>query len=138
MQGKPCYKEMKRGERELATSKSRIREYGFVGKDLVVVNKLSARWVTIVTIPTVATVLMSIQRPGIQIACLGLSFSETWAIGKVSCWGLSLSVRLVLAKAGGVLTSGWSSCGIAWLVMGQLHNETLNERLAYPEIDSVR
>jgi hypothetical protein len=68
---------MKRGERELATSKSRIREYGLVGKDLVVVSELSARGVVIVTIPTVAIVLMIIQRPEIQIARFGLSFSET-------------------------------------------------------------
>jgi hypothetical protein len=39
-----------------------------------------------------------------------------------------------LAKAGGVLTSGWSSCAIAWLVMAQLGNGKLNERLAYEEI----
>lgn len=85
MQGKPCYKEMKRGERELTTSKSRIREYGLVGKDLVVVSELSTRGIIIVTIPTVAIVLMIIQRPEIQIACFGLSLSETWAIGKESC-----------------------------------------------------
>ena len=43
-----------------------------------------------------------------------------------------------MAKAGGVLTSGWSNCAIAWLVMEQLGNDTLNERLAYPEIGSFR
>lgn len=77
MQGKPCYEEMKRGERELAMAKSRIREYGLVGKDLVVVSELPDYRVVVVTIPTVAIVLMIIQRPDIQIACFGLSSSGT-------------------------------------------------------------